>query len=236
MIAKLIAHAPNRDAAAAQLANACRHAEIWPVKTNAAFLGNAVSHPDFLAAQVDTGFIEARIDELLGETAPSPTVLQAAAAAMLKPQKLGAALAGFRLNAPPCIEIRLQHAGETHAVRLTPPLGASILPTATYGDETIVFESGRAFAFADAASDAGVHGPAASDGVILSPMPGHIISVLFAKGDVVTKGAALVVMEAMKMEMTLAAPFAGVIAELNAKAGERVAEGVVLLRLEVESQ
>jgi 3-methylcrotonyl-CoA carboxylase alpha subunit len=38
-------------------------------------------------------------------------------------------------------------------------------------------------------------------------------------------------MEAMKMEMTLTAPFDGTVVELTAKAGERVAEGVVLLRL-----
>ena len=49
MIAKLIVHAPNRSTAAARLAGICRSSEIWPVKTNAAFLANALSLPDFIA-------------------------------------------------------------------------------------------------------------------------------------------------------------------------------------------
>jgi acetyl/propionyl-CoA carboxylase alpha subunit len=94
----------------------------------------------------------------------------------------------------------------------------------------VVFEAGRAFSFTEVTTDAGAQG-AVSDGAVLSPMPGHILSVAVAEGDVVTKGSPLVVMEAMKMEMTLTAPFDGTVVELTAKAGERVAEGVVLLRL-----
>ena len=75
------------------------------------------------------------------------------------------------------------------------------------------------------------HGAGASDGAVLSPMPGHILSVAVAEGDLVAKGAALVVMEAMKMEMSLTAPFDGTVTELAAKTGERVAEGFLLLRL-----
>jgi acetyl/propionyl-CoA carboxylase alpha subunit len=46
------------------------------------------------------------------------------------------------------------------------------------------------------------------------------------------KGDPIVVLEAMKMEHTLTAPFDGKLAELNAKAGAQVSEGVVLARLE----
>jgi biotin carboxyl carrier protein len=62
-------------------------------------------------------------------------------------------------------------------------------------------------------------------------MPGHILSVAVAEGDAVVKGAPLIVMEAMKMEMTLAAPIAGTVTALSAKVADRVAEGVILLRL-----
>ena len=48
MIAKLIVHAPSRRAAAAKLASACAEVEVWPVKTNAAFLARAASHPEFV--------------------------------------------------------------------------------------------------------------------------------------------------------------------------------------------
>ena len=45
MIAKLIVHRPTRMAAAAALAEACRKTQVWPVKTNAAFLARAASDP-----------------------------------------------------------------------------------------------------------------------------------------------------------------------------------------------
>jgi 3-methylcrotonyl-CoA carboxylase alpha subunit len=105
------------------------------------------------------------------------------------------------------------------------------LPTATHGDETIVFEAGRAFAFGEVTADDTGQGAAASDGAVLSPMPGHILSVAVANGDTVRKGAPLLVMEAMKMEMTLTAPCDGIVEDLNASPGARVAEGVLLLRL-----
>ena len=72
----------------------------------------------------------------------------------------------------------------------------------------------------------------ASDGAILSPMPGKIVSVAVKAGDTVTKGQTLLVLEAMKMEHALAAPFDGVVAELNATPGGQVSEGVVLAKLE----
>jgi acetyl/propionyl-CoA carboxylase alpha subunit len=231
MIAKLIAYAPNRATAAAQLAAACCAAEIWPVKTNAAFLANALVQPDFLSGDVDTGFIASYLESLIGNPAPSAKVLEAAAAARVAAHKTPVPLTGFRLNAAPRVEVRLQQAAETHVVSLHPPVRPISLSLAIYDDETIVFEDGRAFAFTDPVAGAGGHGGAASDGAVLSPMPGHILSVAVAEGDIVAKGAILLVMEAMKMEMSLAAPIDGVVTGLTIKAGERVAEGVILLRL-----
>jgi 3-methylcrotonyl-CoA carboxylase alpha subunit len=232
MIAKLIAHAPSRDAVALSLAAICRGAEIWPVKTNAAFLANALTHEDFLAGDVDTGFIEARLQALIGNPSASRQVLEAAAAARLVAQKIPEELIGFRLNAAPHVEIRLQQGSETHTVRLAPPLRVARLPTITHGDEIVVFQAGRAFAFSEVTMNAGGQGAGAGDGVVVSPMPGHIISVMVAEGDAVIKGTPLVMMEAMKMEMTLVAPVDGVVTGLAAKAGERVPEGAVLLRLQ----
>ncbi len=231
MIAKLIGHAPNRTAAASRLAASCREAEIWPVKTNAAFLGNALAQPDFIAGDVDTGFIERHLAALIGTATASRQVLEAAAAARLAVHKIPAALIGFRLNAAPRVEVRLQQGGETHNVSLHPPLKPQTLAVAIYDNNTIVFEAGRAFTFTEVTADAGAHGAAATDGAVRSPMPGHILSVAVAVGDVVAKGAPLLVMEAMKMEMTLTAPIAGTVTGLTAKAAERVAEGIVLLRL-----
>ena len=63
-------------------------------------------------------------------------------------------------------------------------------------------------------------------------MPGRVIAVEVAAGDVVTKGQKLVTLEAMKMEHSLVAPFDGTVAELNATTGGQVSEGAVLARVE----
>lgn len=59
----------------------------------------------------------------------------------------------------------------------------------------------------------------ASDGAVLSPMPGRIIAVAVAAGEAVVKGQKLLTLEAMKMEHSLVAPFDGTIAQLNASEG-----------------
>ena len=65
-------------------------------------------------------------------------------------------------------------------------------------------------------------------GSLLAPMPGMIIRVLAGPGATVTAGQPLVVLEAMKMEHTVAAPSDGVVAEVAAAAGEQVEAGQVL--------
>ena len=65
MIAKLIVHAETREAAADYLAEVCREVEVWPVRTNAAFLSRCLDHPRFVAGDVDTAFIGAEEDVLL---------------------------------------------------------------------------------------------------------------------------------------------------------------------------
>jgi 3-methylcrotonyl-CoA carboxylase alpha subunit len=75
-------------------------------------------------------------------------------------------------------------------------------------------------------------GEAATEGGRLSaPMPGKVVSFAVKAGDKVCKGQALAVMEAMKMEHTIAAPADGTVAELLFAPGDQVAEGAELLRL-----
>ena len=68
-------------------------------------------------------------------------------------------------------------------------------------------------------------------GRLTAPMPGKVVSFAVKAGDKVTKGQALAVMEAMKMEHTIAAPRDGVVAELLYAPGDQVAEGEELLKL-----
>ncbi|MEO8375069.1 MAG: biotin/lipoyl-containing protein, partial [Sphingomonas bacterium] len=58
------------------------------------------------------------------------------------------------------------------------------------------------------------------------------IAVDVVAGATVTKGQKLVTLEAMKMEHSLVAPFAGVVAELNAEIGGQVSEGALLAKIE----
>ena len=71
----------------------------------------------------------------------------------------------------------------------------------------------------------------ATGGVIAAPLPGSVLSVAVREGDVVAAGAALVVIEAMKMEHTLRAQAAGRVVSVRAKVGDRVKDGDELIVL-----
>ncbi len=76
--------------------------EVWPVRTNAGFLFNALLDEDFGAARIDTGFIERNLDELVPDPEPDEAIWRGAAAvatAVPEDEALLADLAGFRLNA-----------------------------------------------------------------------------------------------------------------------------------------
>ncbi len=74
------------------------------------------------------------------------------------------------------------------------------------------------------------HGEA---GRLTAPMPGKVVSFAVKAGDKVSKGQALAVMEAMKMEHTIAAPADGVVQELLYAPGDQVTEGAELLKMAV---
>ena len=74
------------------------------------------------------------------------------------------------------------------------------------------------------------HGPA-EGGRLTAPMPGKVVSFAVKAGDLVQKGQPLAVMEAMKMEHTIAAPADGVVQELLYAPGDQVAEGAELLKI-----
>ncbi|XAH24640.1 acetyl/propionyl/methylcrotonyl-CoA carboxylase subunit alpha [Xylophilus sp. GW821-FHT01B05] len=71
----------------------------------------------------------------------------------------------------------------------------------------------------------------AEAGRLTAPMPGKVVSFAVKAGDTVSKGQPLAVMEAMKMEHTIAAPADGVVEELLYLPGDQVIEGAELLRL-----
>ena len=70
-------------------------------------------------------------------------------------------------------------------------------------------------------------------GSMTAPMPGAITAVMVQVGDRVARGAPLIMLEAMKIEHTIVAPFDGVVTEVRYAKGEQVAqEGAELIKLE----
>ena len=72
-------------------------------------------------------------------------------------------------------------------------------------------------------------------GHLVSPMPGTVVRVMAVEGESVKRGQALMVVEAMKMEHTIAAHADGVVRQVKFRAGDSVAEGVELISFEAAS-
>lgn len=98
-----------------------------------------------------------------------------------------------------------------------------------------VWLEGRTWEFR-LADHAASFGPAASAPAdhVASPMPGTVRKILVAVGDHVEADARVVIMESMKMEVSLVAPRAGRVAEVACAEGALVDLGQVLVRLEAE--
>lgn len=71
----------------------------------------------------------------------------------------------------------------------------------------------------------------ANAGEIGASLSGSVVKLLVEKGQAVTKGAPLIVTEAMKMETTLSAPISGIVSAIHVNAGERVDSGDCLLEI-----
>jgi 3-methylcrotonyl-CoA carboxylase alpha subunit len=247
MIAKLIARAPTRDEAADLLADACRAVKCEPVRTNAWFLARLLDIEPFRDGAMTTNLIADMGQSLLDPPQASEDLLQVAAdQAVFNPRFVGArvgdaafervaGLLGFRLNAQPDTHVRLDVNGHQKEVDYNflgeRPYWDEQGGWAQAGLETTLFEDGAAFLTAPHAVR-GRAGGAVSDGAIEAPMPGRVVSVGVAVGDTVKAGQKLVVIEAMKMEQGLIAPFDGVVAELKATPGAQVGEGALLVRIE----
>jgi acetyl/propionyl-CoA carboxylase alpha subunit len=138
-------------------------------------------------------------------------------------------LSGWRLNGPPAGHATLYWDGRSVAAPLQANPSGERVRAIGDAEEVLVFARGDVFEIR--ASYQASTAAAATDGAVLSPMPGRIVAAPVQAGQAVVRGQPLVVLEAMKMEHALTAPFDGVVAELNAVVGEQVSEGVTLARV-----
>jgi 3-methylcrotonyl-CoA carboxylase alpha subunit len=102
---------------------------------------------------------------------------------------------------------------------------------ATSRERVLVSLGGRTYVFA-AGEDGAVAGAGGGGtGKITAPMPGKVIAILVAPGDRVEHGQGVLVIEAMKMETTLAADVDGEVARVAASVGETVDGGALLVEI-----
>jgi 3-methylcrotonyl-CoA carboxylase alpha subunit len=272
MIAKVIAHAPDRTTALGRLESALERCRIVGVATNTAFLARLCRDPDFAAGDVDTGLIARAGDALLREPLPATGVTALAAIAALglldppAPDDPWTALRGFRLWGGNRQSMMLQHDGRDIDVWLSFEGGGRSLvevddvslPLSVLGRDgtSVRYEAGGRIAGASVVvagetvsvsvagvchvfalpETAGHHGVADGGGdTVRAPMPGLVRLVSVEAGQTVAKGQPLVTMEAMKMELVLAAPRDGVVAALSVSVGAQVSEGALMLTLEEET-
>jgi acetyl-CoA/propionyl-CoA carboxylase biotin carboxyl carrier protein len=173
---------------------------------------------------------------------------------------------GWRVGGPPApVEVELESGGERHVLRVDRAAGAvedgerrfAVHPTASHDPDALRLEidgelqeflveraahavtvghRGRAHVFRRPEQFLHDATAAAADGAVAAPMPGTILAVNGEVGRPVKAGQTLVVLEAMKMEIALQAPFDGELAELDAAEGEQVALGRTLFRVEATAE
>ncbi len=191
LLAKLIAHAEDRDACMERLSAALAATVVVGVTTNLGFLRWAIDDAQFQAGEATTEFVQQRWSADL--VPPLPAGVSAVAD-------------------------DVWHAfGDADR-----PDGVTVV-----GDHALY--RGWAHRLAD---DDRPSAAAAAAGSLAAPMPGTVLAVLVSPGDAVEPGQALVLLEAMKMELSVVAPAAGVVSAVLVDEGELVSAGQRLVEVE----
>jgi len=257
MIAKLIAHAPTRDAAVEKLAGALDRTLIAGVRSNVTFLDALCRSNGFRKGKVDTGFIDRNLETLGAVPQPRDSAAAALGAAhLLRATAIEhdaaddtspwSAQDGFQLGGVRSIEIPIVVDGETTNAVVTyckdgiqvavdgvaPALDAKVFEA---GEEAYVLHGGRQTRVQLKDVSTAAAGASTGDGVIKAPMHGRVLEILAAVGDKVVAGQRLAVLEAMKMEHTLRAPFAGAVMQVPVGIGAQVVEGAPIMVIEPDA-
>ena len=263
MIAKLIAHAPTREAALDKLAAALDQTLIAGPRSNLAFLTKLCRAAEFREGKVDTGFIERNLAALGAAPQPPDKAAAALGAAHLLAEKDEASLSddappdsvsspwavrdGFQLGGVRVVTLPIVVDGESETATVTyGNWGMSVavggVPAA--GDARVFEAAGEAYVLRGGRQtrvqlkdfSVATAGEGTGDGVIKAPMHGKVLEILAQPGDRVTAGQRLAVIEAMKMEHTLRAPFDGQVTQVAVDAGAQVVEGAQIMVLEPDNK
>ncbi len=244
MIAKLVVHANTRQDAIEAMKEMTSDVECWPVKSNAGFLNLLLYDQEFEDGTMDTDLIGDNLDDFIPDERPSDNALQSVAH-MVIDKALGGKATDIRetylaTDKGPWSNLGLRLNRDRAPVLVRLGEGPNAYEFAfidqSIDDSLWVEETPHGYLVTDHGvtrmlhiARAGGEGQAsAADGAILAPMPGKVIAVDVAEGDTVAAGQRLIVLEAMKMEHALTAPFDGTVTELNASEGGQVQVEAVL--------
>lgn len=251
MLAKVIAHGPDRATALRRLRAALAETVTLGVQTNAGFLRRLLAHPAVVAGELDTGLVEREVDGLVPADVPAEVYEAAAAVRLdaLRPRGEGwtdpfSMPSGWRLGGEPRpVTFPLRALGDpvAHTPRGTHTVTDDQVSVTLDGVRHTFHRAadwlgrdGDAWHVRDhdpvAASLTGAHAGGVDS--LTAPMPGTVTVVKVAVGDEVTAGQSLLVVEAMKMEHVISAPHAGTVAELDVSPGTTVAMDQVLAVIE----
>lgn len=257
MLGKLIAWGEDREQARLRLLAMLDEFAIGGLKTNLSFLRRIIAHPAFAAAELDTDFIPRYQEDLLPPPHELPAAFWTAAAEAYRqsltpdvrdddPNSPWALSSGLRCGLPAQTLLALEANGERQIVTLTTPStdtrpeqlilekdGVQRRHLAIRREDTLYLywegELHRVTRFDPVIAAGSGHD---SQGGLSAPMNGSVVRILVTPGQTVAAGAALVVLEAMKMEHSLRAPRDGVVKSLFCQEGDMVKEGSVLVALE----
>jgi acetyl/propionyl-CoA carboxylase alpha subunit len=247
MLGKVIVHGPDRESARRGLVAALDRTAILGFATNTGFLRILAASDDFRDATIDTAWLDTA--EVPAPGSDLARVIAAwtdvAVRAMTSGRPHPFAPDGWRMAGPPAPQlVALDEvvAVERAAGTVRDGRGEHTVRELLAESHTVVLEidGRRHWAVVDAEEHVvevvhqghrfvferpdvfGDHGPLAGDGVLLAPMPGTVLSVDVLEGDRVSEGQLLGVLEAMKMELALKAPFDGIVTTVGAETGDQV--------------
>ncbi len=281
MIAKLIVRDANRQTAVARLQNALESCYVNGLATNIGFLIRLAHHQRFLEADIDTGFLDRNLDEVLpaGPELPADALAAAAAHWLLEreararetargtgdPWSPWASADAWHPGVAAARPLTFRHGQAEHALTATGSAGRyelSLDGEPLHLEDARIVDDGIRFAHdgetrhvAMARLGRGYQvncrgarwllfyvdpfdrlaEKEADEHRITAPMPGRVVAVKTKEGDSVTEGQELVVVEAMKMEITLRAPHDGTVAKVLHAEGDFVEADVALVELDRES-
>jgi excisionase family DNA binding protein len=231
MLAKIIAHGPDRGTALGRLTDALDETLVLGLTTNLRFLRWLIRRPEIVDG-------EARIDTLdriwPDDEADRREISEAAWQAAARLLGGGA----WRLNALPAI--RLAADAVERDVSVEPATDDAGVEAVLADGVVHVDVDGRSVAIRPAsppdvdraARAAAAHAHVGGAAEVVAPMPGSVLAVHVGVGDTVAGGDPIVTLEAMKMEHVVAASAPGLVAELAVRPGDQVTRGATLATIE----